>query len=230
MITAAAACAGTELSSCEGTIILDFQGCYWHFPTDALFYDHSFVCLKGSSPCEDTQTRPEIKVHWHLPPHWPFKLGDEQHCAGDAQGHERQRVDNRLHKGQPGGDAWQNADDHFEPWPALGGRVRDRQMPHSMKDSEHNTRQPEAKGQPRQLRDRRRRSKDMWRRLFWCQLSAARPIIKLQWTHHMTAGASADRINKWVNAEVAGQAKTTVKQKTDAEDLRSDWLQIIDSA
>lgn len=59
-------------------------------------------------------------VHAHLNPHWPFKLGDEQRCAGDAQGHQRQRVDHWFHKGQPSGNAWQNADDHFEPWPALG--------------------------------------------------------------------------------------------------------------
>lgn len=49
------------------------------------------------------------------PLHQPFKLSDKQYGAGDAQSHERQRVDDRFNKGQACGDSRQDANDHFEP-------------------------------------------------------------------------------------------------------------------
>lgn len=64
-------------------------------------------------------------------------------------------------------------------------------MLHLMKDGKRRTQQPVAKVQG-QLPDKGKRSND---RLYWCQLSPA-PIIKLQWTHHMTAVGSAHSINK----------------------------------
>ena len=51
------------------------------------------------------------------PVHEPFQLSDEQYGAGDAQGHEWQWVDDGFDEGQPSGDPWQDAYDHFEPWP-----------------------------------------------------------------------------------------------------------------
>lgn len=55
---------------------------------------------------------------------WPFKLSNEQCGAGDAQSHKRQWVDDRFNKGQASGDPWQDANDHFEPWPRWSQKNR----------------------------------------------------------------------------------------------------------
>lgn len=70
-------------------------------------------------------------------------------------------------------------------------------------------------------------TKEKWRHVTEALLVSAiscPTIIKLQWTHHMTAGSSAYSRNKYVIAQLAGQLKTTVKQKTNAEDLYSGGL------
>lgn len=58
----------------------------------------------------DGKANVPMRTHGHiqrsLPPNQPSELSDEQRRAGDAQGHQRQWVDHRFYKGQPGSDAW----------------------------------------------------------------------------------------------------------------------------
>lgn len=74
--------------------------------------------------------------------HQPSELGDEQRRAGDAQGHQRQRVDHGFNEGQPGGDPRQDADDHLEPRPERRG---DREAPGLMKHADVQPRQRKEK-------------------------------------------------------------------------------------